>query len=156
MVPVVPCVSRRRWITSSKLSACARSACFDISCVLARCPKIPAPAASGFHLYTVIMYDPDAPSPDSPICKVCRWQNSRSSQRLLQLTRKYSFSQDWVHWIYTDASGKHLTGGKQLLPYNGPTPPEGIHSYHISLYSQPAELSNAVAPNSRYTKTNVT
>ena len=31
-----------------------------------------APDASAFHLYTVIMYDPDAPSPDSPICKV-RW-----------------------------------------------------------------------------------
>ena len=97
-----------------------------------------------------MMYDPDAPSPDSPICKVCRRQDSRTSQRLLQLTIKHSISQDWIHWIYTDASGKHLTGGKQLLPYNGPTPPEGIHNYHISLYSQPAELSNAVAPSSRY------
>lgn len=57
--------------------------------------------------------------------------------------------QDWVHWIYTDANGKHLTGGKQLLPYNGPTPPEGVHTYHVALYSQPAELENAVAPSSR-------
>jgi len=71
------------------------------------------------------MYDPDAPSPDAPICK------------------------DWVHWIYTDANGKHLSGGKQLLAYNGPTPPEGTHNYHISLYSQQSELMNAVAPSSR-------
>lgn len=33
-------------------------------------PHIAAPDASSFHLYTVIMYDPDAPSPDSPICRV--------------------------------------------------------------------------------------
>lgn len=88
-------------------------------------PHVAAPEASGFHLYTVIMYDPDAPSPTSPICK------------------------DWVHWIYIDASGKHLSGGKELLPYNGPTPPEGTHTYHISLYSQTAELMNARAPASR-------
>ena len=57
--------------------------------------------------------------------------------------------QDWVHWIYTDARGKHLSQGKTVLPYNGPTPPEGVHHYHVSLYSQPAELANAKAPESR-------
>jgi phosphatidylethanolamine-binding protein (PEBP) family uncharacterized protein len=54
-----------------------------------------------------------------------------------------------VHWIYIDAKGKHLTGGTSILAYNGPTPPEGTHNYHISLYQQPAELSDASAPKSR-------
>ena len=39
--------------------------------------------------------------------------------------------------------------GKQLLKYNGPTPPEGVHTYHVALYEQRAELMNAVPPSSR-------
>jgi len=39
--------------------------------------------------------------------------------------------------------------GRQLLPYNGPTPPEGVHNYHLALYSQRAELTDAKAPTSR-------
>jgi protein FLOWERING LOCUS T len=90
-----------------------------------KAPHIAAPSASEMHLYTVIMYDPDAPSPSAPICK------------------------NWLHWIYTDAVGKHLTGGKQFVKYNGPTPPDGVHTYHIALYSQAAELMNAEPPSAR-------
>jgi phosphatidylethanolamine-binding protein (PEBP) family uncharacterized protein len=36
----------------------------------ASAPHIAAPSAESDALYTVIMSDPDAPSPSSPTCKV--------------------------------------------------------------------------------------
>jgi len=72
------------------------------------------------------MWDPDAPSPEDPKCR------------------------SWLHWIYVDAVGKHLTGGSTITAYNGPTPPMGTHNYHIGLYRQTqGSMAGVSSPSSR-------
>eukprot|EP00285_Hemiselmis_virescens_P007025 CAMPEP_0173393492 /NCGR_PEP_ID=MMETSP1356-20130122/22139_1 /TAXON_ID=77927 ORGANISM="Hemiselmis virescens, Strain PCC157" /NCGR_SAMPLE_ID=MMETSP1356 /ASSEMBLY_ACC=CAM_ASM_000847 /LENGTH=157 /DNA_ID=CAMNT_0014351513 /DNA_START=133 /DNA_END=603 /DNA_ORIENTATION=+ len=91
-------------------------------------PSIAAPSlsATGSDKYTVLMFDPDAPSPESPTCK------------------------SWLHWMLVDASGSHLTGGTDVEGYAPPTPPIGVHTYHVALYKQSSGLAGSVsAPSSR-------
>lgn len=83
---------------------------------------IPCPSAD---MYTVLMTDPDAPSPSELSCK------------------------SWLHWIYVDASGSHLTGGKAISAYTPPTPPKGTHTYHVALYKQSKSLAGIEGPGSR-------
>lgn len=71
--------------------------------------------------YTILMSDPDAPSPDNP-------------------TRR-----EWLHLIITNIKGGPSTtkgiDGDQIVPYAPPTPPQGNHRYVFSLYEQPDRLS---------------
>jgi phosphatidylethanolamine-binding protein (PEBP) family uncharacterized protein len=86
--------------------------------------------ADNVNLFTLIMTDPDAPSP------------SELSMR------------EWVHWIVTDIPGSIAqsnqgytwfnervvptsTAGKEVVPYVGPRPPIGIHRYIFMLFKQP-------------------
>ncbi|KAL8042489.1 hypothetical protein ABFX02_09G054500 [Erythranthe guttata] len=78
------------------------------------------------QLYTLVMTDPDAPSPSEP--------NMR----------------EWVHWIVTDIPGcSNVTRGKEVLEYVGPRPPVGIHRYIIVLFRQKRGLDGVEAPPSR-------
>lgn len=71
-------------------------------------------------LYTLIMTDPDAPSPSEPS------------------------SREWVHWIVTDipagSAGGDVSFGREILPYDGPKPTIGIHRYVFVLFKQIAPL----------------
>nr|QNM36891.1 MOTHER OF FT AND TFL1 [Litchi chinensis] len=74
--------------------------------------QILAPPLSS-NLYTLVMVDPDAPSPSEP---------------------KY---REWLHWIVVDIpEGSDATQGKELVPYMGPRPPTGIHRYVFVLFKQ--------------------
>ncbi|KAH0877815.1 hypothetical protein HID58_065209 [Brassica napus] len=77
------------------------------------------------ELYTLVMTDPDAPSPSEP--------NMR----------------EWVHWyvrvthscinieIVVDIpGGTNPSKGKEILPYMEPKPPVGIHRYIFVLFRQ--------------------
>jgi len=88
-------------------------------------PAISAPSAASTDTFTVLMWDPDAPSPSNPLCK------------------------SWLHWIYVDAVGKHLTGGTDAEAYAGPTPPEGVHTYHVTLYKQMESMAAVQPPSER-------
>ncbi|XP_062115217.1 protein MOTHER of FT and TFL1 [Humulus lupulus] len=68
-------------------------------------------------LYTLVMTDPDAPSPSEPSMR------------------------EWVHWIVVDIpGGTNPNRGKEILPYVGPRPPVGIHRYILVLFRQKAPL----------------
>nr|ANS56341.1 MFT-like protein [Ginkgo biloba] len=77
-------------------------------------------------LYTLVMTDPDAPSPSEP--------NMR----------------EWIHWMVTDIPGAtDATQGKEILPYMGPRPPIGIHRYIFVLFKQRGPMVMAMPPQQR-------
>ncbi|GMH17074.1 hypothetical protein Nepgr_018915 [Nepenthes gracilis] len=83
-------------------------------------------------LYTLVMTDPDAPSPSEPSMR------------------------EWVHWIVTDIPGgnsvsraSEIGAGRELLAYVGPRPPVGIHRFIFVLFEQKQALRSAEQPISR-------
>eukprot|EP00249_Psilotum_nudum_P025358 c29750_g1_i1 orf=523-1044(+) len=67
----------------------------------------------GDAFFTLIMTDPDAPSPSEPSLR------------------------EWVHWIVTDIpEGTDATRGREVLPYDAPKPLVGIHRYVFVLFKQ--------------------
>lgn len=69
--------------------------------------------------YTLVMVDPDAPSPSKPIYK------------------------EWRHWVAVNIPGKNPKEGIQLWPYSSPNPPKGSgeHRYWIKWYEQTNDIS---------------
>ncbi|KAF5929978.1 hypothetical protein HYC85_000003 [Camellia sinensis] len=77
-------------------------------------------------LYTLVMTDPDAPSPSEPAMR------------------------EWVHWIVSDIpGGSNPTRGNEILPYMAPSPPIGIHRYIMVLFQQKTPLGLLEQPMSR-------
>lgn len=62
-------------------------------------------------LYTVLMWDPDAPAAS------------------------------WIHLMVVNTPSSNMTQGQTLLSYTPPTPPSGIHRYFVTVYKQPQKLS---------------
>lgn len=74
-------------------------------------PKnIPSVNFKGSGLYTLIMWDPDAPA------------------------------SSWLHWLVVNAEEGDVRKGEELMPYAPPSPPSGIHTYSIAIYSQKGPL----------------
>ncbi|XP_037417168.1 protein MOTHER of FT and TFL1 homolog 2-like [Triticum dicoccoides] len=64
-------------------------------------------------LYTLVMTDPDAPSPSEPTMR------------------------EYLHWIVVNIpGGTDATKGEVVVPYMGPRPPVGIHRYVLVLFEQ--------------------
>lgn len=72
-------------------------------------PMLNYPKSSG-KLYTVMMVDPDAPSPKNPIYR------------------------HFLHWLVVNQSDK--SNGKVINKYTGPNPPEGEHRYFVCILQQ--------------------
>ncbi|KAL6281672.1 hypothetical protein ACE6H2_018553 [Prunus campanulata] len=94
-------------------------------------PKITVSGQPG-ELYTLVMTDPDAPSPSEPSMR------------------------EWVHWIVADipggtspVRGKIFTLWKEILAYVGPRPPVGIHRYILVLFQQKGPMGLVEQPSSR-------
>ncbi|CAI5979670.1 unnamed protein product [Closterium sp. NIES-64] len=72
-------------------------------------------------LYTLVMSDPDAPSPDNPVAA------------------------EWLHWLVVNIPGAatlpHSSAGDLVMCYKGPSPPMGVHRYVLSLFRQPHHLT---------------
>ncbi|XP_043703040.1 protein MOTHER of FT and TFL1-like [Telopea speciosissima] len=80
---------------------------------------------SGHHddLFTLVMTDPDAPSPSEP------------SMREL------------VHWIVVNIpGGTNPTRGKEILAYSCPRPQLGIHRFVFVLFKQKGVLNEVEQP----------
>ncbi|XP_078437470.1 protein MOTHER of FT and TFL1 homolog 1-like [Wolffia australiana] len=97
-------------------SAAAKAPSFEI---LARSRRSPV------DLYTLIVADPDAPSPDNPIRR------------------------EILHWLVVNIPRKRPLEGEVLVPYAGPAPPLGIHRYVFSLYKQNKVLKGVKVPEGR-------
>jgi len=80
----------------------------------------------GEELFTLVMVDPDAPSPSNPSAR------------------------EWLHWIVANVPRDEVYEGEDVVPYEGPTPPEGRHRYVMVLYRQPGgERVEMVPPGDR-------
>ncbi|CAL4977368.1 unnamed protein product [Urochloa decumbens] len=76
-------------------------------------------------LYTLIMTDPDAPSPSDPTMR------------------------EYLHWIVANIpGGTDASKGEDVVEYMGPRPPVGIHRYVLVLFEQKTRV-NAEAPGER-------
>lgn len=61
-------------------------------------------------LYTILMWDPDAPA------------------------------KSWLHWLVVNAESGDVQQGEEVMPYAPPSPPSGTHTYYIGIYSQKGPL----------------
>ncbi|OVA14136.1 Phosphatidylethanolamine-binding protein PEBP [Macleaya cordata] len=76
--------------------------------------------------YTVIMTDPDAPSPSDP------------------------YLREHLHWIVTDIPGTtDASFGKEIVSYESPKPVVGIHRYVFILFKQNKGRQTVTPPTSR-------
>lgn len=75
-------------------------------------PGLSMAARSG-KFYTLTVVDPDAPSPTNPSMA------------------------PFLHWLVTNIPQGELEKGSMVVPYMGPSPPEGDHRYCFLLYEQP-------------------
>jgi len=69
--------------------------------------------------FTIMMVDPDAPSPEDPK------------------------NREWLHWLIVNTRGTEIDRGDILCNYMGPAPPKGRHRYVFLLFEQ---LDNADIP----------
>ncbi|XP_075484653.1 CEN-like protein 1 [Primulina tabacum] len=76
--------------------------------------------------YTLVMTDPDAPSPSDP------------------------YLREHVHWIVTDIPGTtDASFGREVVCYEKPKPTIGIHRYAFVVFKQKARYSVKYLPSSR-------
>ncbi|XP_039143837.1 protein MOTHER of FT and TFL1 homolog 1 [Dioscorea cayenensis subsp. rotundata] len=77
-------------------------------------------------LFTLVMTDPDAPSPSDPTMR------------------------EWVHWVVVNVpGGTDVSQGEVVVPYMGPRPPVGIHRYVFVLFHQKSPFPAVAPPESR-------
>ncbi|XP_065851548.1 protein MOTHER of FT and TFL1-like isoform X2 [Euphorbia lathyris] len=78
------------------------------------------------YLYTLVMVDPDAPSPCAPTMR------------------------EWLHWYVTDIpGGSDISKGKEITPYESPCPRIGVHRFVFVLFQQKEPLGLVNVPQSR-------
>lgn len=97
-------------------------------------PMLSWNAKDNNELYTLIFFDPDAPSRQNPT------------------------SREYRHWLVVNIPGSSIDEGNEVLTYMGPAPPKGTgpHRYIFLIYKQsngspfsPHQLNKLRA---RYTK----
>ena len=91
---------------------------------VATAPVVSLAGAPTGGLYTLILSDPDAPSPAQP-----------------------EFA-EWMHWVVVNAPAENLGGGEQLTAYFGSAPGQGtgLHRYVLVAYAQPGRIAPTEAP----------
>jgi phosphatidylethanolamine-binding protein (PEBP) family uncharacterized protein len=77
-----------------------------------RAPDIRMNEADPKKLYTIIIWDPDAPK-----------------------------SPSFLHWLVTNIPGGEISRGDVIQEYYPPTPPDGEHRYFVGLYEQSGPIS---------------
>ncbi|XP_022954539.1 protein MOTHER of FT and TFL1-like [Cucurbita moschata] len=89
-------------------------------------PRILMSSLNLSDFYTLVMVDPDAPSPSEP------------------------YMREWVHWIVVDIPGTgNVNLGREILSYTGPCPPIGIHRYILLLFKQKGPIGMIEQPATR-------
>lgn len=89
-------------------------------------PRVEVVGGDMRTFYTLIMTDPDAPSPSDPT------------------------EREYLHWIVTDIPGTTSNSfGKDIVSYESPRPIIGIHRYVIALFQQKGRQT-VVPPRSRH------
>nr|AQQ11797.1 flowering locus t-like protein [Phyllostachys edulis] len=78
-------------------------------------PQVEIEGRDRTKLYTLVMVDPDAPSPSKPEYR------------------------EYLHWLVTDIpEATDARFGNEIVPYEGPRPPAGIHRIVFVIFKQEA------------------
>jgi hypothetical protein len=98
-------------------------------------PEIALLGADPAAFYTLVMVDPDAPDPATPV----RMPRQLAAccvnivvMRVMMMMRwgacaRQTF-RSWLHWLVVDVPGdKAPSAGRTLTQYKGPAPPSGVH-----------------------------
>ncbi|ESO03676.1 hypothetical protein HELRODRAFT_173374 [Helobdella robusta] len=88
----------------------------------AQAPTVIFEEAEDDSKYILVMVDPDAPDPSNPV---------------------YQY---WLHWIRKNIMGHDLKKGvtsdnNDLVEFNPPTPPSGLHRYQFLLFKEPSNFT---------------
>jgi phosphatidylethanolamine-binding protein (PEBP) family uncharacterized protein len=67
-------------------------------------------------LYTLVIWDPDAPNPS------------------------------FLHWLVVNIPDDRVQDGETIVEYMPPTPPSGTHRYYVGLYLQPMTMTLGMEP----------
>ncbi|KAG6475126.1 protein MOTHER of FT and TFL1 homolog 1-like [Zingiber officinale] len=98
----------------------------DVKPSLAVDPPSVQIAGRPYDLFTLVMTDPDAPSPSDPTMR------------------------EWLHWLVVNIpGGTDLSQGEEVVGYMGPRPPVGIHRYALVLFQQKSRLQGVAPPPAR-------
>ncbi|XP_022984743.1 CEN-like protein 1 [Cucurbita maxima] len=82
-------------------------------CFVSSKPRVEVGGDDMRSAFTLIMIDPDAPSPSDP------------------------FHKEYLHWMVTDIPGTtDASFGKEMMSYESPNPLIGIHRYVFVLFKQ--------------------
>lgn len=84
--------------------------------------------AKPYELYTVVLYDLSAPSPDNP------------------------YNSPFIHFLAINTPGKNIAKADILMNYIPPSPPIGTqsHLYVLDIYSQPNKITATITDRNRY------
>ncbi|KAI4378138.1 hypothetical protein MLD38_015663 [Melastoma candidum] len=94
--------------------------------VIATKPRVEVGGDDMREAYTLIMIDPDAPSPSDPYLK------------------------EYLHWMVTDIPGStNASFGREVVLYESPRPVVGIHRYIFVLFKQMRGRQSVQVPASR-------
>ncbi|KAJ8448694.1 hypothetical protein Cgig2_010581 [Carnegiea gigantea] len=94
--------------------------------IVASKPRVEVGGEDMRSAYTLVMVDPDAPSPSDP------------------------YLREHLHWIVTDIPGTtDASFGKETVLYEAPKPVVGIHRYVFILFKQTRGRQTVRAPASR-------
>ncbi|XP_009393599.2 protein MOTHER of FT and TFL1 homolog 1 [Musa acuminata AAA Group] len=98
----------------------------DIKPSMAANPPTVQIAGQQSDLYTLVMTDPDAPSPSDPTMR------------------------EWLHWMMVNMpGGTYPSQGEEVVPYMGPRLPLGIHRYVMVLFRQKSRFPGVTPPATR-------
>ena len=73
-------------------------------------------SSSQNELYTLVIWDPDAPNPS------------------------------FLHWLVVNIPEDQVQNGETIVEYMPPTPPSGTHRYYVGLYRQPMTIQLSAEP----------
>ncbi|KAL6650940.1 hypothetical protein ACP70R_009865 [Stipagrostis hirtigluma subsp. patula] len=86
-------------------------------------PKIEIAGCNSRNLYTLVMVDPDSPSPSNPT------------------------NREYLHWLVTDIpESTTATYGNEVVSYESPKPNAGIHRFVFVLFRQSVSGDQISAP----------
>ncbi|KAF8390152.1 hypothetical protein HHK36_024674 [Tetracentron sinense] len=94
---------------------------------ISRNPPVIRITGNANDLYTLVMTDPDAPTPANPT------------------------ERELLHWIVVDIpGGSDPSQGNEIVPYMDPRPQLGIHGFVFVLFQQTTPLPSVELPTSRF------
>jgi phosphatidylethanolamine-binding protein (PEBP) family uncharacterized protein len=112
-------------------------------------PEVALLGADPAAFYTLIMVDPDAPDPATPVRKMSLTDALLAMQCAHTRCALQTF-RSWLHWLVVDVPGDAApAAGRTLTQYKGPSPPSGVHRCGAAVHALASHHHVCCEPNKR-------